>query len=98
MAQNALANVAKHAHADKAMITLRTTGQSTCMTVADNGDGFDPASVHQPSRDHGWGLMIMRERAAGVGAQLSIESAPGHGTRVIVTLDGAAHDQSTAGR
>lgn len=97
MAQNALANVAKHARAAKAAITLRTTGQSTCMTVADDGEGFDPASLRQPSRDRGWGLMIMRERAAGVGAQLSIESAPGHGTRVIVTLDEHAHDQSTAG-
>jgi signal transduction histidine kinase len=89
MAQNALANVAKHAHADKAVVTLRTTSQSTCLTVADNGSGFDPAGVHQPGLDHGWGLMIMRERAAVIGAQLSIESAPGHGTKVVVTLNEA---------
>ena len=97
MAQNALANVAKHARADKAIVTLRTTPHSTCLTVADNGDGFDPTAVHQPTRDHGWGLMIMRERAAAIGAQLSIESARGHGTKVIVTLNGDTHDQSTAG-
>jgi signal transduction histidine kinase len=97
MAQNALVNVAKHARADKAVVTLRTAPHSTSLTVADNGDGFDPAAVHQPARDHGWGLMIMRERAAAIGAQLSIESAPGHGTKVIVTLNRDTNDQSSAG-
>jgi signal transduction histidine kinase len=97
MAQNALVNVAKHAHARTAVVTLRPAADSTCLTVVDDGEGFDPAVVHQPSRDHGWGLMIMRERAASIGAQLSIESAPGHGTKVVVTLNEAAHDQSSAG-
>jgi len=49
------------------------------------------------AKEHGWGLMIMRERAAAIGARLSIESAPGHGTRIIVTLNGDTHDQSSAG-
>jgi signal transduction histidine kinase len=97
MAQNALVNVAKHAHADKAVVTLRTAAHSTWLTVADNGDGFDAAAIHQPARDHGWGLMIMRERAESIGAQLTIESAPGHGTKVVVTLIGDRHDQSFAG-
>jgi signal transduction histidine kinase len=90
MAQNALANVAKHAHADKAVVTIRTIARSTCLTVADNGDGFDPTAVQLPTRDRGWGLMIMRERAAAIGAQLSVESAPGHGSKIIVTLNGDA--------
>jgi signal transduction histidine kinase len=97
MAQNALANVAKHAHADKVVVTLRATARSTCLIVADNGDGFDPTAVHQPTRDHGWGLMIMRERAAAIGARLTIESAPGHGAKIIVTVNGDTHDQSSAG-
>jgi signal transduction histidine kinase len=97
MAQNALVNIAKHARADRAVVTLRMTPHSTCLTVADNGDGFDPTAVHQPAREHGWGLMIMHERAAAIGAQLNIESAPGHGTKVIVTLNGNAHDQSVTG-
>jgi two-component system sensor histidine kinase UhpB len=97
MVQNALGNVAKHAHADKVVVTLRTTARSTCLIVADNGDGFDPTAVHQPTRDHGWGLMIMRERAAAIGARLSIESARGHGTKIIVTVNGDPHDQSSAG-
>jgi signal transduction histidine kinase len=88
MAQNALANVAKHAHADTAVLTLRTAPHATCLSVADDGKGFDPQAV-QPALDHGWGLMIMRERAAAIGARLSIESAPGQGTRVVVTLEDA---------
>jgi signal transduction histidine kinase len=97
MAQNALVNVAKHAHARTAVVTLRITPRSTCLAVADDGDGFDPTAVQQPTLEHGWGLMIMRERAAAIGAELSIESAPGRGTKVVVTLNGDTHDQSSAG-
>lgn len=90
MAQNALANVAKHAEAQTAVVTLRTDSRVTCLTVADDGKGFDPAAVDQPARDHGWGLMILRERAAAIDAKLSIESKPGHGTRIVITLNGDA--------
>ena len=83
--QEALANVAKYARAQKATVTLETS-QGISLTVADDGCGFDPTISQQPSRDHGWGLMIMRERAAAVGARLAVESAPGRGTHVIVTL------------
>ncbi len=86
IAQEALANVAKYARAEKATLTLGTTRIANCLTVADDGCGFDPSACHPPSRDRGWGLMIMRERAAAVGAELRVESAPGQGTRVIVTL------------
>jgi signal transduction histidine kinase len=86
MAQNALANVAKHAHAETAVVTLRTTSRTTCLSIADDGHGFDTAAA-QPAFDHGWGLMIMRERAVAIGARLDIESAPGHGTNVVITLE-----------
>ena len=86
IAQEALANVAKYARAEHATVTLGITPQASSMTIADDGCGFDPSACHQPARDHGWGLMIMRERAAAVGADLTVESAPGFGTRVIVTL------------
>jgi signal transduction histidine kinase len=86
IAQEALANVAKYARAEHATVTLGITPQASCLTIADDGCGFDPSACQQPARDHGWGLMIMRERAAAVGAGLSIESAPGRGTRIIATL------------
>jgi signal transduction histidine kinase len=84
--QEALANVAKHARAEHATVTLAVTAQASCLTIADDGCGFDSAVHQQPAREHGWGLMIMRERAAAVGGELSVESAPGHGTQIIVRL------------
>lgn len=88
IAQDALANVAKHARARKATVTLGTTPHDIRLSVADDGCGFDPTDARQPARDHGWGLMIMRERAAAVGANFSVDSAPGRGTQVSVTLRG----------
>jgi len=93
IAQEALANVAKYAHAGKVTLTLATASDGTSLTIADDGCGFDPSACHQPARDHGWGLMIMRERASAVGAELSVESTPGRGTRVIATLSNDARDR-----
>jgi signal transduction histidine kinase len=92
IAQEALTNVAKYARAGKVTVTLGTTSDMSSLTIADDGCGFDPSAWKQPARDHGWGLMIMRERAAAVGAELSVESAPGRGTRVIVTLRNDARE------
>ena len=85
IAQEALTNVAKYARAGKVVVTLDTTPHDSRLTIADDGCGFDPSGWQQPAKDHGWGLMIMRERAAAVGAELSVESAPGQGTRVTVS-------------
>jgi signal transduction histidine kinase len=84
--QEALTNVAKYARATHATVTLGVTAQASCLTIADDGCGFDSTAPEQPARERGWGLMIMRERAAAVGAELKVESAPGQGTRIIVTL------------
>ena len=90
--QEALTNVAKYAGAGKVRVTLGTTSDLSRLTIADDGCGFDPSAWKQSAKDHGWGLMIMRERAAAVGAELSVESEPGRGTRVIVTLRNHARD------
>jgi signal transduction histidine kinase len=86
IAQEALGNAAKYARAAKVTVTLDTEPEVTRLTIADDGCGFDPLACEPPAKGHGWGLMIMRERAATIGAQLTVESAPGHGTRVIVTV------------
>ena len=86
IAQEALGNVAKHARAGKVIVTLDTEPDVTLLTIADDGCGFDPSACEPPGEGHGWGLMIMRERAAAVDAELTVESAPGRGTRVIVTV------------
>jgi signal transduction histidine kinase len=89
IAQGALVNAIKHAQAHAIEVVLAATPARVTLSIADDGIGFDlnltrttPAS---PARAH-WGLAIMRERAKAVGAVLSIESQPQHGTRVVVEI------------
>ena len=82
--QEALNNVRKHADAAVARVTAAGEGDTYRITVFDNGRGFDPSSI---AADR-FGLASMRERASLIGADLRIESQPGDGTRVIVSLDG----------
>ena len=59
------------------------------LRISDDGRGFDP---HRVSRE-GLGLGIMRERAESIDATLTIESQPGHGTRIaVVWLDPAGKE------
>jgi signal transduction histidine kinase len=84
IAQEALANVAKYAGAARATVRVDATSDTICLAIEDDGCGFDPEMTREPSRESGWGLMIMRERAAAVGAELRIDSAPARGTRIVV--------------
>jgi signal transduction histidine kinase len=97
IAQEALTNVAKYARAGKVTVTFDTTSDVSRLTIDDDGCGFDSSAWKQPAKDHGWGLMIMRERAAAVGAELSVDSAPGRGTRVIATFGNHARDLGERG-
>ena len=92
IAQEALANAAKHARAGAVTVTLGITDRDFCLSIADDGCGFDTTVSQQPAGDHGWGLMMMRERAAAVDAQFAVQSAPGRGSRVIVTVRSDARD------
>jgi signal transduction histidine kinase len=80
IAQEALANVARHSGCSQALLQLSSSPQEVTLIVADQGAGFDPDERHSPPR--GWGLVGMRERAESVGGQLKICSAPGKGTQV----------------
>lgn len=80
VAQEALANVAKHARARRADVRL-AYGEGVRLEVADDGTGFDAASVAR-----GFGLAGMRDRLSAAGGTLSVESAPGEGTRVVAWL------------
>ncbi len=76
IAQEALANIAKHAGAQKARLELITTPEFARLVATDDGRGFDPEQV-----DSGrFGLVGMTERARLLGGQLVISSAPGGGT------------------
>jgi PAS domain S-box-containing protein len=84
LAQEALNNVVKHARARQVDIVLERTADHWSLIIEDDGIGFDPSSREAEQR--GFGLVGMRERAALVGADLQIESAPGRGTTVILRM------------
>jgi PAS domain S-box-containing protein len=84
--QESLTNVAKHAQAQQARVMLESRPGRFCLSVTDDGCGFNSAGIQQPTDHHGWGLMIMRERAESAGGQLRVESRIGHGTRIVVEL------------
>ena len=89
--QEALANVAKYAHAQQVAVILEYIAGGVSLTIEDDGCGFDSvAADHPPDSGHGWGLRIMRERAISVGAHVDIESASASGTRVVATWSGKA--------
>jgi len=88
--QEAFNNIAKHARATRAGVTLHRGPDQVILTIRDNGRGFDPDSVPAARL----GLNIMRERAEGVGAALTIDSEPGKGTRLAVSWT-ADHGRQT---
>jgi signal transduction histidine kinase len=85
IAQSALANTVRHAGASRAEITLSFMDGSVTLDVVDDGRGFDPAAV-RPSSEGGFGLPAMRSRARSLGGAFTVESAPGQGTAVAVSL------------
>ncbi|MFC9173073.1 sensor histidine kinase [Streptomyces sp. NPDC057107] len=96
-AQSALANTVRHAAAGRAEITLSFMDTSVALDVVDDGRGFDPSAVPVDERgDGGFGLPAMRSRAATLGGTLSVESAPGQGTALAVTLPVAAPAEERA--
>jgi PAS domain S-box-containing protein len=83
IAQEALNNVSKHAHADRVKVILHGKQDSFRMIIEDNGVGFDPETTVQAG---GQGLRNIRERAEGIGAACWIESTPGQGTKIMIEV------------
>ncbi|MBV8085982.1 MAG: PAS domain S-box protein [Chloroflexi bacterium] len=81
--REALSNVVRHAHASRVRLDLTQTTDALSLTVADDGQGFQPDGR---GRRLGDGLRNMRERARMIGAEFTIHSAPRRGTRVEVRL------------
>jgi signal transduction histidine kinase len=78
--QEALNNIAKHAGASRVEMDLRQEDQTIELGIRDDGQGFDPERI---ITGH-YGLSMMHERAARVGARLSITSQPGQGTELTI--------------
>ncbi|HZJ26638.1 MAG TPA: GAF domain-containing sensor histidine kinase [Acidimicrobiia bacterium] len=81
--QEALTNVERHADARRVWVSWTTSADRASLEVRDDGRGFRPSTVD----DERYGLTGMRERAAAIGAQLSIDSQPDFGTRILVELE-----------
>jgi signal transduction histidine kinase len=86
--QEALANSTRHGNADRHYVRLASFGNTVTLEVADEGRGFDPDAVFARGDDPGQhlGLSGMRERAQLLGGSFAVESAPGRGTRITVTV------------
>lgn len=86
-AQGALANVRRHAGARHIRVTLAPADGQVRLDVVDDGVGFDPTSIAaEPTLAGGYGLKALRERLAAIGGGLAIESEPGQGTAISVTV------------
>jgi signal transduction histidine kinase len=86
LVQESLNNVAKHAQASRAEIGVKITTEMVCLTVKDNGQGFDTYHIDAITSEPHWGLLSMQQRAASIGADLVISSTIGAGTEVCVTI------------
>ena len=99
VAQEALSNVARHAGSARASCRLRFDEDLVTLTIADEGQGFDPSALSGPDSG-GLGLRGIRERVAALGGALTVTAAPGHGTVLVVELraDGRAAPESSRHR
>jgi two-component system, NarL family, sensor histidine kinase UhpB len=89
VAQEALNNVFKHAHATRVDVLVEARDGAVRMVIEDDGIGFDTAD-REDARDRGIGIIGMRERAALIGGSLQIESQPGQGTSVFLEAPAAS--------
>jgi signal transduction histidine kinase len=89
VAQESLANVAKHADARRVTVTLFDAPDEVTLEIADDGAGFDPQLL---AATPGFGLRGLIERAAALGGWATIDSAPGRGTTIMFSVPHAGRD------
>lgn len=96
--QEAIVNITRHARADTVLIQLSSDQAGVMVEIEDDGVGFDPTRVAaEPGSLRGIGLLGMRERLEIVGGTLQIDSEPGGGTHVVMTVP-VAQAAAAAGR
>jgi len=93
-----LFNAVKHARVDRVTVDLtREPNDVLHITVSDQGVGFDPRLIERVQTDQiGWGLFSIRERLTLLGGRFEIESAPGRGSRFVLTVPRAMAPGSSA--
>jgi PAS domain S-box-containing protein len=82
VAQEALTNVARHARANRAEVSIRKLRATVHMQIKDNGQSFEADLISNTQKHGRLGLIGMRERVEMVGGTFSIESSPGNGTTI----------------
>lgn len=87
IAQEALANAAQHGQAKRAVLELHEQQGVVELAIRDDGQGFDPSLTTD-----GFGLLDMRERVDLLGGELTIDSAPGRGTTISVSMPALRRD------
>jgi signal transduction histidine kinase len=80
--QEALTNVSRHSEARRVLIILKAGPDWISVSVADDGRGFDLQSI----KARGLGLLGMEERVRELGGSIEIQSSPGRGTRIYISL------------
>jgi signal transduction histidine kinase len=86
VAQEALTNIARHAHASRAEVRIQKLDGAVCMRIRDNGKGFLQQNVLNAKKSTRLGLLGMRERLQMVGGNFTVTSAPGKGTTVLAQI------------
>ncbi|MEO7349857.1 MAG: sensor histidine kinase [Terrimesophilobacter sp.] len=89
IAQASLANVAQHASASHAELTLTYLDDWVGLDIVDDGRGFDPAGIERPGA---FGLVSLRERVEKLGGTLTVESREGAGTAIAVSFETAPYE------
>jgi signal transduction histidine kinase len=86
IAQEGIGNIIKHANARHGTLRLLFSDNCVCLTIADDGKGFDVPRVLEPGARRAWGLLGIQERATLAGGSLIIDSTPGKGARIVVSV------------
>ncbi len=86
IAQEALQNVMKHAEAGQALLRLRTTDGAVVLEISDDGKGFDTTHATEKAGPVGYGLSGMQQRAELLGGRLTLDSTPGRGTLLRLSV------------
>ena len=91
-----LINTVKHARTDRVTLDLTLDDGQIAITVSDRGVGFDPARLEDRSNatEMGWGLFSIQERLMLLGGRVTIDSAPGQGTRVRLVAPRGTHPRA----
>lgn len=82
----AVSNAARHARASSVFLTVTSSSDGLVVRVSDDGCGFDAARPRPVSQTSGYGLVSMAERARSIGAEMRLDSRPGIGTVVELTV------------